>query len=242
MNKTKINRKRKRAFNTNMIKAALLNAISSSTDNFVVGFGIGIRGISLGFHFNIIISFANALGAFCSTFFGATLLDYTRYKDGTSSINLPSFLSSAIFLLLAIMEFQAYWMQRQNRGEPKASSCSDSNFQMAPNVPDKSQSIKSAMKLAFPMTLNNLASGVAGGIGGYSAIAMFGYAFFASFFLMIVGSFVGYVLYQNNMKLMSNASNTINGEQDFALVSCALFLVLAWMQVYDIFDDEWNEL
>ena len=75
-----------------------------------------------------------------------------------------------------------------------------------------------AWKLALPMTLNNLAGGVAGGLSGYASFSMGAAAFLASFGLMALGHRTG--------KLGANASAL-----DPRLAATAAFATLGLQQL-----------
>ena len=77
-------------------------------------------------------------------------------------------------------------------------------------------------KLAIPMTLNNLAGGIAGGVVGIGPTLAGGSAFVASFVMMAVGYVLG--------KCVGGA---LDGRLDVRLLSCAIFAFLCVSQVED---------
>ena len=80
-----------------------------------------------------------------------------------------------------------------------------------------------AVQLAVPMTLNNLAGGIAGGVVGISPWLLGTSAFCASFAMMATGFFVGQRLH-----------SVLHGSQlDVRLFSCSIFVTLAYEQVSD---------
>ena len=174
----------------------LILSISSSLDNFLVGASLGISGDAahLSVSLNAIISFCNALGALSSTYFG-------RVAGGRAPA-LAGCLAAGIFAWLSYGEADAAY-----RGGPSALS-SDA-------------AAGRAWVVAVPMTLNNLAGGVAGGLSGYPAPAMGAAAFAASFSLMALGFAVG--------KVGNNA--TAANPHAFA---AAAFGLLAAAQVRDV--------
>ena len=85
-----------------------------------------------------------------------------------------------------------------------------------------STNVESAWKLAIPMTLNNVAGGVAGGLAGTDPLVMFMAAFLASYGLMSLGYFLG--------------SYTSNGysdkkECDPRLASSCIFIIIGIFQL-----------
>ena len=155
---------------------AFLLALASSTDNFMVGLSVGISNQSLSFGVNALISICNATGAFLASFGGSAL-------SQSLPPHLPPLLSAIAFGVLALREYLEFWqtIQRKrnlllqkkeghnqsagtiprNIGKHENEDASD-----APGVNSTSSgtnlNISRAMHLAIPMTLNNLAGGVAG--------------------------------------------------------------------------------
>lgn len=147
---------------------ALLLALASSTDNFAVGFSIGIGRNKLPAWANAITSFCNGLGAFLAGYGGSIL-----------NKNLPLFaptLAAIVFGGLGVLELMSY-----SRNPDTATG---SNMSSVPQV----------FRLAVPMTLNNLAGGAAGGTLGLTPEISGFYSVVASFLTMYAGHFVGYRL------------------------------------------------
>jgi putative Mn2+ efflux pump MntP len=165
---------------------ALLLALASSTDNFTVGISIGITSSSttkLPFAWiNIIISICNALGALLAGLAGKFMI--------TSNKNtfLPAVLAACAFGVLAFQELYLYYNDviKLNYPHKKIKNPADSKSSVA--------NLTSVWKLAIPMTLNNLAGGVAGGAVGLSPGISALYALNASFISMSLGHFVGFRL------------------------------------------------
>lgn len=145
---------------------ALLLALASSTDNFAVGFSIGIGRNNLPLWVNAAISFCNGLGAFLAGYGGSLLNE-----------NLPFFapsLAAIVFGTLGVQELFSY------------TQGSDANTEsVLSNIP-------LVLRLAVPMTLNNLAGGAAGGAVGLTPGISGLYALMASFLTMYIGHFIGY--------------------------------------------------
>ena len=87
-----------------------------------------------------------------------------------------------------------------------------------------------AVQFAVPMTLNNLAGGIAGGVVGISPWLSGTSAFCASFAMMATGFFVGQRLH-----------SVLRGSQlDVRLFSCSIFVTLAYGQVSEKLQALWE--
>ena len=157
---------------------AFLLAVASSTDNFTVGLSVGISNGGEKYQFgslpewvNAVISFSNAFGAFIAGFGGMWL-----------SHIVPSYvaplLAAIAFGILAIQEYyqskQAHQHLQQSDDNRKSSSS-----QQQKSSSSKGWNITEVIQLALPMTLNNLAGGVAGGAAGLSPFMSASYALIA---------------------------------------------------------------
>ena len=136
---------------------ALVLAVSSSTDNFAVGLSVALAGSKLPTRVNLIIAICNAAGAMSSAAVGALL--------GQAAPTLAPLGSAVIFLYLAWEELSS-WKAGES-ASPLARSAVDGM----------------AWKLAAPMTLNNLAGGVASGVAGVSGTFAGLCALSASYFM-----------------------------------------------------------
>mmetsp|Transcript_84175 Transcript_84175/g.170663 ORF Transcript_84175/g.170663 Transcript_84175/m.170663 type:complete len:232 (+) Transcript_84175:112-807(+) len=170
---------------------AFLLALASSTDNFMVGLSVGISNRSLSFGVNALISVCNATGALLAGFGGAVL-----------GQNLPPYvsplLSGIAFGGLALREFFDFWQTaRRKRGlhrkekETHQPNESKEDASIIITGSEKNLDMIRAMHLAIPMTLNNLAGGVAGGAIGVSPLRAGLYGLIASFLTMALGHWIG---------------------------------------------------
>eukprot|EP00980_Cylindrotheca_fusiformis_P031156 scaffold25915_cov122-Cylindrotheca_fusiformis.AAC.2 len=144
---------------------ALVLALASSMDNFAVGFSIGVGRKILPFWANAMISFCNGLGALFASCGGFLLND-----------NLPLFapsLAAIGFGVLGALELVSY---------------SQDSGPISKNVV---MSVSHVLRLALPMTLNNVAGGVAGGAIGISPTVSGLHSVLASFLTMHVGHALG---------------------------------------------------
>ena len=149
---------------------ALLLALASSTDNFMVGLSVGIGHTELPLWVNGFISVCNATGALIAGYGGVMLSQHMPL--------LAPILASLAFALLALQEFRS------------------STFSSSDSAPPKKKFLEwsQVLQLALPMTLNNLAGGVAGGAAGLSPVVTSSYALLASFLTMAVGHSIGHRL------------------------------------------------
>ena len=145
---------------------AFLLALSSSTDNFMVGLSVGISNQSLSFGANALISICNAAGALLASFGGGAL-------GQNLPPHLPPLLSSLAFAGLALKEFLEFWRSLRRKRilllKKKEKCHSDEKICDVEDIcggdgtsHNTKLNISRAVHLAIPMTLNNLASGVAG--------------------------------------------------------------------------------
>jgi len=140
-------------------------SLSSSSDNFAVGVSLGLSELSLPVRLNAIVAVANAAGALVATHGGQAI--------GSAVPTLAPALASLVFGYLAWDELGSW-----TRGE----SASPLAKLAAEGV---------AVRLAVPMTLNNLAGGLAGGVAGVAPSIAFAMAFVASFVAMLGGHVLG---------------------------------------------------
>lgn len=142
---------------------AFLLALASSTDNFMVGLSVGISKQSLSFAANALISVCNASGAWLASFGGGAL-------GKSLPPHLPPLLSAIAFGVLALKEFWDFWQTVQRKknllllkkkeGQSIWEESVEETTTRSGN--ENSLNMSRAIHLAIPMTLNNLAGGVAG--------------------------------------------------------------------------------
>ena len=161
---------------------ALLLALASSTDNFTVGVAVGLRDKRrLPVWANGIISTFNAAGALGAAYMGVVLSREMPY--------LAPLLAALAFGYLSVQELLSYRQQEQKRQEHKPTDQRPANEEQ--QQADQLFCLSGVLRLALPMTLNNLAGGVAGGAAGLSPTIASGYAFLASYVTMSVGFRIG---------------------------------------------------
>lgn len=143
------------------LTTALWLALASSTDNFAVGASLALAGGALPPWLNLSIALCNALGALASASVGGLL--------GSLAPRIAPLLAAAIFGWLAFEEVGS--RQRGEDASPLVSAAADGLL----------------WRLALPMTLNNLAGGVAGGAIGVGPGLAFACALLASVVMMATG-------------------------------------------------------
>ena len=177
-------------------------ALGSSTDNFAIGASLGISGLMLKLKFNALIAAANALGAFVAAAGGLAI--------GQMANSFGLWIAAFVFGYLAWQEGGSLWAGEPASPLQKIAAQANGNMAIA-------------VQLAVPMTLNNLAGGIAGGVVGISPWLLGTSAFCASFAMMATGFFVGQRLH-----------SVLRGSQlDVRLFSCSIFVTLAYEQVSD---------
>lgn len=190
----------------------LLVGVGSSTDNFIVGLTVGLKKSEYNksfLKFNLVISLANAIGAYVASTIGLSVLGITFAGNEEVTREYSSLLAGIAFYYLAINEYlQSNQQQEEQQGDQELSS--------------KDQfSIQETLQLALPMTLNNLAGGIASGVSGISPWISFVMAFLCSFGMMQIG----YILAVNfHIQWIESHANA------FAM---AAFGFLANLQIFD---------
>lgn len=169
---------------------ALLLALASSTDNFTVGLAVGIRQVPLPFWANGWISLCNASGAWIASHGGlwvsqvVVTSNASSHPDNNSQVSsFPLYLSALAFGILAWSEWKSYQQEIAAAGKKKKADEAPAAKSMT--------SFGAVTQLAIPMTLNNLAGGVAGGAAGLTPELSATYALLASFSTMWCGHCVG---------------------------------------------------
>lgn len=146
---------------------ALLLALASSTDNFAVGVSVGIghNNKPLPVWANAVISVCNATGAWMASLGGVWL-----------SQSMPFVAPRLAALAFGVLALQEFWSYRNGSSS---------------NERHKLLQFSQVIRLAIPMTLNNLAGGVAAGAAGLSPGVSGMYALLASFGTMAMGHWIG---------------------------------------------------
>lgn len=188
---------------------AFLLACGSSTDNFAVGASLGLSHKPLHATANVIISLLNAAGAFVAAAAGHIL--------GELAPTMAVLFAALIFGYLAADELIAW-----KRGDGAESTLT---------MDSRSGNLKEAMRIAVPMTLNNLAGGVAGGAAGIDPRTAGTLALLASYCMMKMGHVVGEFLMPS-----------LGRHVDTRAVSGAIFFGLSLSQALQLLDFEFSAI
>lgn len=170
-----------------------------STDNFAVGASLGISNKPLSSPANAVISFLNAFGAYVSASGGHLLGELAPF--------FATLFAALIFAYLSIDEFTSN-IRNQCKNEGPSTMTMGSG------------SLRDALRIAIPMTLNNLAGGAAGGAVGINAITSGVLALVASFSMMKLGHVIG-------KRLKASVGDKIS----IGVVSGTIFACLAIIQL-----------
>jgi len=196
---------------------AFLLAVASSTDNFMVGVSVGLSSPSSSaatttttavppkkiddnlyqfYKVNLVVALCNASGTLLATYSGTSLRDLPQYalktlaaavssssSPETYTVNLPieSILAGMAFLYLA-------WKEYKEDNDDTMDKAAGNGYDEDEKIKKSSnQSKQLSYSIAIPMTLNNLAGGVAGGVLGLSVVQTTCYAFLVSLGSMALG-------------------------------------------------------
>lgn len=179
----------------NQHMSAFCLALAASTDNFLVGLseGLGRRVISQKVLWGIAI--ANAIGGSISSASGNLVNSFISVRH--------QFLLTAIaFGWLGIQEYREFSFSAKNASNRRRETAS--------------------LALAAPMTLNNIAGGVTGGIIGISPL----WGFFYSLIISVITMWAGYRLGCVGKSSASNSSRT-------TMFSMLLYIWLSLQSLYE---------
>jgi putative Mn2+ efflux pump MntP len=149
----------------NTVAECVLLSLTASFDNGAVGFSLGLVGNADPVNFfrlNFVISVVGGVGAFCSSYVGMVLDDVAPLVAG--------FFAATIFAWLGCSEALAYYADEKS-------------------VLAELAQAGNAWKLALPLALDNMGSGVAGGLEGITPWWLLVGAFVSSFTMMSIGFF-----------------------------------------------------
>lgn len=211
---------------------ALCIAAASSTDNFLVGVVLGTEqhhqyhdgSSSSSPHHALVwgIAASNAVGCYLATATGSAVLQ--------SSAGLQHVVAGAAF---AYLGFKEYYYAEEEDGTTSSSSAPGGAEQQQQRQPQHLP--PTFWQLALPMTLNNLAGGVASGVAGVSCATASGYAFWTSAIFMYAGLWLGArLLLQRKEKVEEEDAAAQQIHRRMATcVSVALYSVLALQSFYE---------
>ena len=209
------------------------------------------------------------LGIVIDYFFSLNKDDNILYSTDTTTNtsvkkNIPSLLAAIAFSYLAMEEFKCSFSSHLPKKNQKNNSDNDSRKEEDLNPKSSTSNdedefskndvtaanpfnFKSALKLAIPMTLNNLAGGVASGTVGVSAEYSCIMAFLCSFGMMEFGFRVASRAKLNHAKSSNNYYYNTKEEKNYgiqldgSMVSGIVFTVLASSQYWDFCSNNKDE-
>ena len=256
---------------------ALLLAAASSTDNFLVGLSVGLSGKPLPWHVLWGISLCNAAGCWIATMaggegggwvLGIAILGNEaneesngelnwNYSHGSSSSSTTSnalqyLLAAASFGFLAYQEYQEQQehQQQQQKTKKKSREGDESDADKPCSVNGGVPSKPASLQLALPMTLNNMAGGVTGGVMGLSPSLNALHALMISVVFMWLGQMLGAITKShhpqqrhhhggqrppndNKNQPAKTMTTTMHSSYNVTTISIALYLILCFQSFYE---------
>jgi putative Mn2+ efflux pump MntP len=185
---------------------ALVLAFASSTDNFLVGLCTGCTGKPLPVAVLWGIAICNAAGSLVATAGGAFCANTLH-----ATAQLQYGLAAAAFGYLAWIEYKELPASTTTTSKPNQTGSSSSSSRQ-----------QASLSLALPMTLNNLAGGVAGGVVGLSAVTASLYALFVSVITMWVGYRLGLLMYGRQIQQDTTLSKSSHRSIYFSILLYSL--------------------
>lgn len=181
---------------------ALLIATASSTDNFLVGLGVALSGKPLPTKVLWGIAICNALGCWLATAGGGIIFSIGDGEGGSTNTAAGSILNYVLAgFAFGLLAFQEYREMKNN--SPATASTTQQH-----------QRKEASLQLALPMTLNNLAGGVTGGVLGVPIWINTLYALIVSVGTMYIGYKLGTRCYWwSNSSSNNISSNKRNHHQ-----------------------------
>lgn len=199
--------------------SALLNAVASSTDNFLVGLLLLDGKLTKQHHtFVWAIAICNAIGSLAATAAGGSVL-----SQSTSFYWNNNILSALAFAYLGYQE--AYQNNSSSIGNSSSADNNNTRGSQVTKVPVLSQ-------LALPMTLNNLAGGVTTGVAGVPYYVAAGYTLLVSSITMYIGAWVRQSLEQKR-KAKNDTTTTTKHTQRARYLAVLLYVILGFKCLVD---------
>lgn len=215
-----------------------LLAVASSTDNLVVGISAGLLSASSSrpttsqewIHFykvNLAVALCNAGGTFVSTYGGGNLARLPEKALQKLAATVTSSSSPETFVMnvkpesaLAAIAFAYLAWKEYSEGliEINEDSGDDKTKKAARGL---------SYSIALPMTLNNLAGGVAGGALGLSALQATSYAFVVSFLSMALGNSLA-------TRLVKSTTQSALAPRWCQVVAISIYLLLCVQSLLDL--------
>lgn len=210
-------------------------ALASSTDNFMVGLSVGLSRKHLGLNANLLISFCNATGAGVAGYLGGSL-------QQVLPIYLVPLLAAVAFGVLSVQEFVSFHHNNCLSNKTKDENNCQHTERSHESVQQQHLDTPRAIQLALPMTLNNLAGGVAGGAVGVSSLQASLYGLMASFWTMLLGYKLGRTFAASKEPTIHRLTRLSGWRErlwmllDPSFVSASLLGILCFMSIQEAWD------
>lgn len=185
----------------------LLLGVGSSTDNFCVGVSHGIQSNTDQFwnqkfvYLNVIISCCNALGAAYAGYLSHIVLNLTN-----NQLNASESSKSSVFLFSGLAFYYLSYVELFAQ-----SSYENNNDNIHIDTKRTRHDTLEAIKLAIPMTLNNVAGGMIGGLSGIQWVHTMFFSFVCSFVLMSAGYGLSRIRLLRHIPGLIQHSNVLSG-------------------------------
>ena len=228
---------------------ACLLAVASSTDNFMVGISAGLISAAASsssspsphasrnfYKVNVVVALCNASGTLLATYGGGSLASLpekalqrlaavvtTSSSPETYILNIKpaSMLAALAFAYLAWKEYV-----ESSSGDVTNNANDAGDDDKAKKAARNSGGLSYSM--ALPMTLNNLAGGVAGGVLGLSVWQATFYAFVVSFGSMALGYYLARRLVQ------STHQSALGAPRWCQHVAISIYVLLCLQSLWDV--------
>ena len=188
--------------------SAFLLSISSNIDSFAVAIAYGVKQLRIGFFANLLIAIVSSLGTFVSMSIGQSISSYLPQ-------NIANLLGSGVLVAIGSWGIWEALYKRSKRksklhrekfnidstvkhevsSRSSLDEISYESFLDNPEKADKNKSgdidVREAIALALGLTINNLGSGVGGGISGLNIPFTTSLTFFLAIAAVLVGYFLG---------------------------------------------------
>jgi len=206
------------------ILAVFLFAISSSSDNLIVGLSYGAKKVRINFTNNFMISFISGIGTFLAMLFGRTLLQLIPIK-------YPNIIGSSILILLGIF-LLINWLNKNICNQKITERVNEDisgfrqyeNTLTNPEIIDTNDSktieFKEAIILGIVLCLNNIGLGIGASISGLNIFMTSISSLIFSLVFIPIGYCIGEKVISNKLSRYSE------------IISICIILVLG---IYELF-------
>lgn len=206
------------------ILSIFLFAISSSSDNLIVGLSYGAKKVRINFINNCIISFISGIGTFLAMLFGRTLLQLIPLK-------YSNIIGSGILILLGIF-LLINWLRKDIDSKKNTEEVNDAasgfehyeNALRNPEIIDTNDSktidFKEALILGIVLCLNNIGLGIGASISGLNIFITSISSLIFSLVFIPIGYYIGEKVISDKLSRYSE------------IISICIILILG---IYELF-------